>query len=324
MYRAPCKMKCLALILAVLGLCAPVPLRAEPVRLEDLLGEIDEETVSNLVAVVATMTGVAPKEIAAIGQRFQEELAGEYVLEVAPLRDLGLAVLPWLSQQAETRVFVAPLRQWLDEFAREEELRFTLAAPRLELPVSPELLPLGPAIDLVPVPERQPPWRAPKTTTQTWPTRARELVPQLKPVFIEEGVPAELVWIAEVESSFNPRAKSRVGAAGLFQLMPETAAMLGLSTSLLRDERLDPHKNARASARYLRYLHGKFRNWPLVLAAYNGGEGRVRRLLDNRAVRSFDAIAAALPLETRLYVPRIESVLLQREGVLLKELPPPR
>lgn len=299
---------------------------AEPVKLEDLLGdlEIDAETVSNLVKVVAKVTGADPKQLTEIARQLQEQSAGEYELPVAPLRELGLAVLPWLAGNAETEVFVAPLRQWLDEFATEEELRFRLAPPPLQLAPPPPLQPVGPAIDLMPVEGRQAPWRVAPSRQSGWPARARELVPQLKPVFRAEGVPPELVWVAEVESGFNPRARSRVGAAGLFQLMPDTAEMLGLSVGLLRDERIDPQKNARASARYLRYLHGKFRDWPLALAAYNGGEGRVRRLLDQRAVRSFDAIARSLPLETRLYVPRIESVLLQREGILLKELPPAR
>jgi membrane-bound lytic murein transglycosylase D len=295
---------------------------AEPVTLEDLIGEVDEDVVSNIVAVAAKVTGADEKALAEAAHRLQAELAGEYAVPVAPLRDLGLAVLPWLGRQAETRVFVAPLRQFLDEYATEEELRFELRPPPLQLPATPALTPLGPAIDLTPT-DRQPPWRK-RGPDASWSARAREWVPQLKPVFEDEGVPAELVWLAEVESGFNPRAKSRVGATGLYQLMPETAESLGLSVGILGDDRLDPQKNARAGARYLRYLHVKFRDWRLALAAYNGGEGRVRRLLDQRAARTFAAIAPALPLETRLYVPRVESVLLQREGVMLSELPAAR
>jgi membrane-bound lytic murein transglycosylase D len=147
-------------------------------------------------------------------------------------------------------------------------------------------------------------------------------VTQLKNIFASEGVPAELVWVADVESSFNPKARSRTGAVGLYQLMPDTAEMLGLSLRPV-DERLDPLKNARASAQYLNYLHGKFRDWPLVLAAYNGGEGRVRRLLEATGVRSFEGIVGKLPAETQVYVPRVEAAVLRREGVMLRELPAP-
>jgi membrane-bound lytic murein transglycosylase D len=103
--------------------------------------------------------------------------------------------------------------------------------------------------------------------------------------------------------------------------MPQTAGILGLST-WPRDERLDPDKNARASARYLAYLYRKFRDWPLVLAAYNGGEGRVRRLMDTGKRKSFREIAGYLPDETQCYVPRVAAAVLQYEGALLSELPP--
>ena len=86
------------------------------------------------------------------------------------------------------------------------------------------------------------------------PSSAAELVPDLKSIFAEEGVPPQLVWIAEVESSFDPSARSPVGAVGLFQFMPQTAQYLGLSIDP-PDERKDPEKNARAAAQYLKHSH---------------------------------------------------------------------
>ncbi|HUR60241.1 MAG TPA: lytic transglycosylase domain-containing protein [Opitutaceae bacterium] len=155
------------------------------------------------------------------------------------------------------------------------------------------------------------------------PARAAALMPTLRAAFIAEGVPPELVWLAEAESSFNPDARSPVGAKGLFQFMPETARSLGLST-VLPDDRTNPEKSARAAARYLRALHGKFGNWALVLAAYNAGEGRVRRTLTAKGADTFTGIASALPAETRMYVPKVCALIETRAGVPPENIGPPR
>jgi membrane-bound lytic murein transglycosylase D len=102
--------------------------------------------------------------------------------------------------------------------------------------------------------------------------------------------------------------------------MPRTAKSYGLSLWPI-DERLQPEKNAAAAARYLKYLHGEFKDWPLALAAYNAGEGRVRNLLSLYKTQSFDKIATHLPAETQMYVPKINATLLRREGVTLAQLP---
>ena len=146
---------------------------------------------------------------------------------------------------------------------------------------------------------------------------------RLKPIFVSERVPAELVWVAEVESSFDPKARSPVGAAGLFQLMPATAKERGLNLKPT-DERFDPEKNARAAAKHLRLLYGQFGDWPLALAAYNVGQGRMHSLMQKKRARSFDRIATHLPAETQMYVPRIEAALKQREGITLAQLRTPQ
>jgi membrane-bound lytic murein transglycosylase D len=170
------------------------------------------------------------------------------------------------------------------------------------------------------------------TTDNTWkrkltqrpaPAAAAEFVPGLKRVFTAEGVPPELVWIAEVESSFNPNAQSPVGARGLFQFLPATAKHYGLSTFPF-DERTNPEKSARAAAQYLKVLHARFNDWPLALAAYNAGEGRVGRLLKATNAHDFDSIAPRLPAETRLYVPKVLATVAAREGVDARALPAPR
>jgi membrane-bound lytic murein transglycosylase D len=148
------------------------------------------------------------------------------------------------------------------------------------------------------------------------PPGAAALMPRLGPAFAAEGVPPQLAWLAEVESSLNPEARSPGGARGLFQLMPDTAHALGLST-FLPDERTDPEKSARAAARYLHTLFVKFGSWPLALAAYNAGEGRVSRLLASRGATDFAGVSSALPAETRMYVPKVCALVAVRTGTLL-------
>jgi membrane-bound lytic murein transglycosylase D len=126
-----------------------------------------------------------------------------------------------------------------------------------------------------------------------------------------------------VESSFDRRALSPAGAAGLFQLMPDTAKRFGLSL-WPRDQRYQPEPSATASAQYLKYLHDRFRDWRLALAAYNAGEGTVQKLLDQYKTHSYDDIAEHLPAETQMYVPRVEAVLRQREGADLEQLSAPQ
>lgn len=145
---------------------------------------------------------------------------------------------------------------------------------------------------------------------------------ELKLIFISEGVPEELVWIAEIESGLDPSACSPSGAAGLFQLKPATANRFGLRTDRL-DERLEPAMCARAAARYLRELYGRFGSWPLVLAAYNAGEGRVEKALASSGERTIEAASRFLPDQTRGYVPRVIALISDREGTHPASLPPP-
>jgi membrane-bound lytic murein transglycosylase D len=163
-------------------------------------------------------------------------------------------------------------------------------------------------------------WRQ-RVAKRDAPAAAADVLPAIKAAFAAEGLPVELVWVAEVESSMNPSARSPVGAVGLFQLMPKTAVSLGLSLRP-EDERLDPRANARAAAKYLRSLHGRFDSWPLALAAYNAGQGRVSSLCRKHG-RSFDAIVEHLPLETRLYVPRVLETVRARTGADPETLPGP-
>lgn len=122
-----------------------------------------------------------------------------------------------------------------------------------------------------------------------------------------QGLPANFVGVAAVESGFDPFALSPQGARGLWQLMPATARRFGLRVEPGRDERLDPLKSTLAASRYLKALHAQFGDWPLALAAYNSGERRVERSLARLGARDFWTLsrAGALPDETRRYVPAV-------------------
>jgi len=248
-------------------------------------------------------------------KQFQEQLKGDYVLDLAALKDAARAVLPLLAAQAETKPYAAWLRSRLDYFDVAEELRKNHPAPQPAPNQPPQPAPNpSPAVE-------QNVWKA-KLSEREWPKGATELVPKLKPIFTAERVPEQLVWVAEVESGFNPDARSPVGAAGLFQLMPETAKSLGLRR-WPRDQRYQPKPSAQAAARYLKRLHSQFGDWQLALAAYNAGEGKVRGLLERNQAKSFEAIATQLPAETQMFVPKVEATVLRREGVALDKLPPP-
>ncbi|MBI2441896.1 MAG: lytic transglycosylase domain-containing protein [Lentisphaerae bacterium] len=138
------------------------------------------------------------------------------------------------------------------------------------------------------------------------------VISRLKEIFEKEGVPQKWVWIAEVESGFDPQAESPAGAAGLFQLMPATAERFGLNIAPY-DDRLMPEKSASAAAQYLKHLRKEFGSWSLALAAYNAGEGRLKRIMNDYGARTFEDVSRYLPAETRDYVPRVLAIVAQRE-----------
>jgi membrane-bound lytic murein transglycosylase D len=108
----------------------------------------------------------------------------------------------------------------------------------------------------------------------------------------------------------------------LFQFMPVTAKRFSLSLAPV-DERKNPDRSAHAAARYLKFLYGSFKSWPLAIAAFNAGEGRVQKALDAHSRRTFEAIAPDLPIETRMYVPKVAAIIALREGVDNLDLPAP-
>jgi membrane-bound lytic murein transglycosylase D len=121
-------------------------------------------------------------------------------------------------------------------------------------------------------------------------------------VFIRYDLPVELKYLAVVESELNPKAVSRVGAAGPWQLMPATARDLGLKITRKYDERKNLKKSTKAAALYLRDLYTQYGDWLLVLAAYNCGPRPVNNAIRRSGSRSFWKLQYHLPAESRDHV----------------------
>jgi membrane-bound lytic murein transglycosylase D len=140
-------------------------------------------------------------------------------------------------------------------------------------------------------------------------TRGSKYLPMIQNVFRAEGLPLDLAYIPVIESGFKMNALSKASAKGPWQFMKPTAQDHGLKTDWYIDERSDPEKATVAAAKYLKTLHKMFDgDWHLVLAAYNGGLGRLQRAMRSSGRDDFWSLAESsryLPRETREYVPLI-------------------
>ncbi len=284
------------------------------------VGELDVDTVMDAATqfaqdnlddnVLKALQDVDRDKVADFLKSFQSSLNGDSVVDVAPLKDAANTVLPLLDAHAETQPYAAWLRARLDYFDAAKELK--------NLPPPPPGTNIPPRVANPSFAAEQEIWIK-KVSPRPWPAAAKKFVPALKPVFLAEGVPAELVWLAEVESGFDAHARSPAGAVGMFQLMPATAKNLGLSLFPF-DQRKQPETEARAAAKYLRRLHTQFGDWRLAVAAYNCGEGTVGKLLKRHHATSYEGIATYLPAETQMYVPKVEATVAHREGAALEKL----
>jgi membrane-bound lytic murein transglycosylase D len=139
------------------------------------------------------------------------------------------------------------------------------------------------------------------TNMKTW---GQPYFSLIENILQQYGLPKELKYIAVIESNLSTAATSNVGAGGPWQFMPYTAREYGLVVNAYIDERRDYYKSTHAAARYLLTLYRQMHDWLLVMAAYNGGPGRVTNAIKKSGSRSFWDLQYHLPEESRTYVKR--------------------
>jgi membrane-bound lytic murein transglycosylase D len=148
--------------------------------------------------------------------------------------------------------------------------------------------------------------RGKATLEHAW-ARAGRYHEMIASILKQEGVPQDLIYLAQAESGFQPLALSRAGARGMWQFMAGAAEIYGLERSWWVDERQDPEKATHAAARHLKDLYNQFGDWYLAMAAYNSGASTVQHAVERTGYADFWELyrRGVLPQETRNYVPII-------------------
>ena len=134
--------------------------------------------------------------------------------------------------------------------------------------------------------------------------RSMVYLPTIEHYLLRNDLPQELKYLPMIESEMLPFAVSTHGAAGLWQIMPQTARALGLVVDGKLDERKDPNRSSEAATKYLKRLYRRFGSWELALVAYNCGPGRLNRAIQQAKSRNYRKVKPFLPKETQLYLAR--------------------
>lgn len=241
--------------------------------------------------------------VSALGRRKIETAA---LVSVAALSSIGIAHRD------------APAVSNASAVAQNAQYLTTAAAHALATPVAVE--PVAQGAEKVGLPDIENPrvesWIKRFTTDlrgsfATYLDRMTKYEPMIAQKLEKRDMPQGLIYLAMIESGFNPTAKSRVAATGLWQFMRPTAREYGLKVSGRTDERKNASRSTDAALEYLADLHDRFGSWYLAAAAYNTGQGRVARIMKQVTGREkgtdadFYRIAPRLPRETRDYVPKL-------------------
>ncbi len=162
-----------------------------------------------------------------------------------------------------------------------------------------------------------------------WLARSGRYMPMIKEILKSYGLPEDLVYLAMIESGFNPFAYSRAGACGIWQFIRSTGRKYGLKINYWVDERRDPEKATHAAAKYLLELYREFECWHLASASYNAGEAKLRRAIRRYGTRDFWKLSRYryLKRETKNYVPKMIAAMIiaknpEKFGFHVDPLPP--